>query len=162
MLNPTVQVHHEAHALVAEFWDCLRLDPAPVKEIRSKYEAHLRSNGRPMLVVDLLGVGFAGSAALGLFVTLQRLVRQSGGQIIFCNVDPTVFEVFRISKLDSMFMFVSDRPAALAMAARLAEAAGENGTPASVPRSPPPLPEAGSSRNSGGESLRRMHRRRKL
>jgi len=136
MLNPTVQVHHEAHALVAEFWDCLRLDPAPVKEIRSKYEAHLRSNGRPMLVVDLLGVGFAGSAALGLFVTLQRLVRQSGGQIIFCNVDPTVFEVFRISKLDSMFVFVSDRPAALAMAASFDESAEANGTSAPTSTAP--------------------------
>src|SRR5207302_3478667 len=113
MLKPSIQVHTEEHALVAEFWDCLRLDPAPVKEIRSKYEDHLRSNGRPMLVVDLLGVGFAGSAALGLFLTLLRLVRQRGGQILFCNVDPTITEVFRISKLDSMFQFVADRPAAL-------------------------------------------------
>src|SRR3954452_15759133 len=68
MLKPTVQIHNEEQALVAEFWDCLRLDQAPVKELRNKYEAHLRSNGPPMLVLDLLGVGFAGSAALGLFV----------------------------------------------------------------------------------------------
>jgi stage II sporulation protein AA (anti-sigma F factor antagonist) len=161
MLKPTVQVHNEKDAMVAEFWDCLRLDPAPVKEIRSKYEAHLRSNGRPMLVVDLLGVGFAGSAALGLFVTLQRLVRQSGGQIIFCNVDPTVHEVFRISKLDSIFVFVSDRPAALARAASHAQAADAVRTPAQEPTATPP-PETGPSRNSGTERLLPRHRRRKL
>jgi anti-anti-sigma factor len=163
MLKPTVQVHTEEHALVAEFWECLRLDPAPVKEIRSKYEAHLRSNGRPMLVVDLLGVGFAGSAALGLFVTLQRLVRQWGGQIIFCNVDPTVHEVFRISKLDSMFVFVSDRPAALALAASLDdESDGPDSPPVPSPPPAPRPPEPGSARNSGAESLLRKHRRRKL
>jgi len=161
MLKPTVQVHHEEHALVAEFWDCLRLDPAPVKELRSKYEDHLRSQGRPFLVVDLLGVGFAGSAALGLFVILQKLVRQRGGQIIFCNVDPTVLEVFRISKLAFLFVFVADRPEALAMAARLDTDPDGDGTTAPEPNGTPP-PEPGPSHNSNNDGLFRRHRRRKL
>jgi len=124
MLKPTVQIHNNDHAMVAEFWDCLRLDQAPVRELRTKYEAHLRANGPPMLVVDLLGVGFAGSAALGLFVTLQKQVRQKRGQIIFCNVDPTVLEVFRISRLHAMFHFVADRPAAIELATQLSQDAG--------------------------------------
>jgi anti-anti-sigma factor len=161
MLKPTVQVHKADHALVAEFWDCLRLDMAPVKELRSKYETHLRSNGRPMLVVDLLGVGFAGSSALGLFVTLGKLVRQKGGQIIFCNVDPTVHEVFRISKLDSMFEFVSDRPAALDRAARLDRDDDPGANPSPDPQPQPPA-EPKPPRNSGNESLLRRHRRRNL
>jgi len=163
MLKPTVQVHTEAHALVAEFWDCLRLDPAPVKELRTKYEAHLRSGGRPVLVVDLLGVGFAGSAALGLFVTLQKLVRQKGGQLVFCNVDPTVLEVFRISKLDPLFLFVKDRPAALVMAAGMDGATGGDGSaPAGAePAQPAPAP-AVPNRNSGTDNLLRSRLRRKL
>ena len=64
MMKPSVEVHTDEHALVAEFWECLRLDPAPVRELRSKYEAHVRSGGRPILVVDLLGVVYAFSTAL--------------------------------------------------------------------------------------------------
>jgi anti-anti-sigma factor len=141
MMKPSVEVHTEEHALVAEFWECLRLDPAPVRELRSKYEAHLRANGRPMLVVDLLGVGFAFSTALGQFVSLQRLVRQKGGQIIFCNVDHMVSEVFRISKLEKMFQFVADRPAALVLAAQLDASADSEGAPAdgSDKSVPPPI-----------------------
>jgi anti-anti-sigma factor len=161
MLNPTVQVHHEQHALVAEFWECLRLDPAPVKEIRSKYEAHIRSKGRPMLVVDLLGVTMAGSASLGHFVMLQRMVRKSGGQIIFCNVDLSVFESFRISKLDSMFLFVPDRPAALALAASL-DQGGDPGEDGKLEPTPEPPPVNGPPRNPPGDSLLRGRRRRKL
>ena len=112
MLKPAVQTHDIGGTLVAEFWDCLRLDPAPVLQLRTHYEAHLRKGGRPDLVVDLSGVGFAGSAALGNFVALHRVVRPKGGRIIFCNVDPTVAEVFRASKLDSLFEFVTDREAA--------------------------------------------------
>lgn len=161
MLKPIVQVHTETHALVAEFWDCLRLDLAPVKELRGKYEAHLRSNGPPILVVDLLGVAFAGSAALGLFVNLQKLVRQGGGQVIFCNVDPTVYEVFRISRLNPLFVFVADRPEALAMAARLARKGDEGGGPSTGPPPPSP-PEPGTPRNPGNEGLLRRHRRKNV
>jgi anti-anti-sigma factor len=112
MLKPAVETHDVGGILVAEFWDCLRLDPAPVLQLRDCYEAHLRTGGRPDLVVDLSGVGFAGSAALGNFVALHRIVRPKGGRIVFCNVDPTVAEVFRASKLESLFEFVSDRDAA--------------------------------------------------
>lgn len=158
MLKPSVQVHNIDNTMVAEFWDCLRLDPAPVQDLRTKYEAHLGSGGRPELVVDLLGVGFAGSAALGNFMALHRLARQRGGRLIFCNVDPTVFEVFRVSKLDPLFQFAADRPAALTLAVQPRPA----GTDASAPSSgsggaPPSAP-----RKSTGDGLLRSSRRRKL
>jgi anti-anti-sigma factor len=118
MLKPSVQIHNQDGILIAEFWECWRLDPAPVQELRSRYEAHLRNKGRPEVVVDLSGVGFAGSAALGNFVALHRLARQNGGRLIFCNVEPTVSEVFRASKLEPLFEFVADRARALESIAR--------------------------------------------
>jgi hypothetical protein len=60
MLKPSVQVHNVDGLLVAEFWDCLRLDPAPVLDLRNRYEEHVKAGGRPEIVVDLEGVGFAG------------------------------------------------------------------------------------------------------
>jgi anti-anti-sigma factor len=118
MLKPSVQIHEQEGILIAEFWDCWRLDPAPVQELRSRYEAHLRKKGRPEVVVDLSGVGFAGSAALGNFVALHRDARRNDGRLIFCNVEPTVTEVFRASKLEPLFEFAADRAAALAIIAK--------------------------------------------
>src|SRR3954447_21961918 len=100
MLKPMVQVRDEGGILVAEFWDCLRLDPAPVQELRKHYEDHVRRGGRPELVVDLNGVAFAGSAALGGFLGILKAARSHGGRVIFCEVDPTVFEVFPVSKIE--------------------------------------------------------------
>ena len=113
MLKPSVQIHNVDGVLVAEFWDCLRLDSGAVQSLRGKYEDHLRTKGRAELVVDLLGVGFAGSASLGHFVALLRSARPRNGRLIFCNVDPTVYEVFRTTKLVPLFTFVTDREAAL-------------------------------------------------
>src|SRR4051794_25749 len=100
MLKPQVQVQNIDGILVAEFWDCLRLDPAPVQELRRRYEAHLKAGGRPELVVDMLGVEFAGSAALGNFLALHRAAGPKGGRLIFCNVELMVIKVFRVSKLE--------------------------------------------------------------
>ncbi len=113
MLKPSLETHNVDGILVAEFWDCLRLDPAPVQDLRVAYEAHLKKNGRPEVVVDVSGVGFAGSAALGNFVALHRLARQRGGRLVLCCVDPTVREVLRASKLDILFEFAGDRADAL-------------------------------------------------
>ena len=88
-------------------WIRLRCGISPARR------AHLRGPGRPELVVDLSGVGFAGSAALGNFVALQRIIRQHGGRIVFCHVEATVSEVFRASRLESLFGFETDRDAAL-------------------------------------------------
>ena len=146
MLKPMVEVRNEGGVLVAEFWDCLRLDPNPVRDLRQHYEAHVRSKGKPDLVIDLNGVVFAGSAALGGFLALNRLARQQGGRLVFCSVDENVHEVFRISKLAPMFTFVEDRAAALAFLARPLEepSAPTNGEapiagpPTPSPANPPP------------------------
>lgn len=155
MLKPSVQVRSEGGVLVAEFWDCLRLDPVPVQELRKQFENHLRSQGRPDLVVDLNGVGYAGSAALGGFLALHRLARQWGGQMVFCNVDPTVFEVFRVSKLDPLFTFEANVAAALALV---------NGeSPKEGGRASDPSTEAsadGKRKNAGSSAPLRRGRRR--
>jgi anti-anti-sigma factor len=118
MLKPSVQLNDQDGILLAEFWDCLRLDPAPVQELRTCYESHLRKKGRPEVVVDLSGVSFAGSAALGHFTALHREARKNGGRLIFCHVEPTVREVFRASRLESLFEFAADRAAALDLIAK--------------------------------------------
>lgn len=157
MLKPSVQIHNVDGIMVAEFWDCFRLDPMPVQELRKKYENHVAAKGRPELVVDLLGVGFAGSAALGNFMAMHRLAKQRGGGLIFCNVDPTVFEVFRVSKLDPLFQFAPDRPSAL----KLAAGEGADGAPADgAPQAAPPRAEA--PRKTSGDGLISASRRRKL
>jgi anti-anti-sigma factor len=147
MLKPTVEVRDEAGLLVAEFWDCLRLDPAPVQELRRHYETRLRAGGRPELIVDLNGVGFAGSAALGGFVAIHRLAKQHNGRLILCNVDPTVLEVLRVTKLENLFEIVADKAAALASTATPA------GDGADRPEGPP-----ASARTGAAPPLRRRNR----
>jgi anti-anti-sigma factor len=152
MLKPSVQIHNMDGVIVAEFWDCWRLDPPPVQELRKHYEAHIQAHGRPELIVDLSGVGFAGSAALGNFVALHRVVRQHGGRIIFSDVEPTVTEVFRASKLESLFSFVPNREAALRAVREGPSDPAEKDGPTAERRPAPPSPGLSRLRRRRTES----------
>lgn len=154
MLKPSVRVVVEGGILVAEFFDCLRLDPAPVQELRHFYEEHVRGGGRGALVVDLNGVSFAGSASLSGFLNIQREIRNRGGKdrVIFCNLDPGVREVFRVTRIEPLFRFESDREAALALA-NATEPPTDGLVPAAKPKAPiapppGPSPLAGRRRRS--------------
>lgn len=150
MLKPSVQIGLEDAILVAEFWDCLRLDPAPVQELRKGFENHVKQGGKPELIVDLNGVGYAGSAALGAFLAIHRFAKQHDGRMVFCNVDPMVLEVFVVSKLDNLFTFAADKPAAHKL---LAGAAGN-----AEPAAPPPKPARPTPPSSGGGLRGRLKR----
>lgn len=59
--------------------------------------------GAPLaLRVDLSGVTFFDSAALGKLLTVHRKATPSGRRIVLCNVAPAVREELRITKLDRM------------------------------------------------------------
>ena len=92
-------------------WQVLPLVPTHDDD-GSPYNAPSAMAGNPDLIVDFSGVTFAGSAALSGFVNLQRACRQHGGRIVLCNLEPTVTEAFRISRLESFFLFARDLPAA--------------------------------------------------
>jgi len=139
MLKPSVQIREEDGALTAEFWDCLRLDPAPVVTLRKAFEDYHKRTDSVALIVDLNGVAFAGSAALGGFLAIRR----AGARVVFCNVDQNVREVFRVSKLDPLFLFAADKPAALLVAKGSVDGAAP---------SPPPKPDPGTN---GSGPLRR-------
>ncbi len=168
MLKPAVQVKNENGILVAEFWDCLRLDPGPVQELRTKFEAHLRAGGQPFLVIDLLGVGFAGSASLGNFVALHRIAKPKNGRLIFCNTDEQVLEVFRVIKLEPLFSFVADRKSAVALAQSLAGNADGSPPADALPATPAPTapakpsPARDTPKPSTGIGLLHSSRRKKL
>ena len=54
------------------------------------------------LHLDLSGVGYLGSAALGALVSLHRQVKAGGGRLSLLNVPGPVYEVFALTKLNTL------------------------------------------------------------
>ncbi len=66
-------------------------------------------------------------------MALQRVARGKAGRMVFANVDATVQEVFRVSKLEGLFTFSPDRASALV---ELAGPTSSADIPATAPEPP--------------------------
>jgi anti-sigma B factor antagonist len=86
---------------------------APV--LREALDRHIAA-GRRDLVVDLEGVGFMDSTALGVLVGRLKLVRAQSGSLRLVSSQERILKVFTITGLDKVFEIHRGLDGALASA----------------------------------------------
>lgn len=64
-------------------------------------------------VVDMTGLHYLGSSVLGLMVNIRQRVRQGGGRLVLCGMDPKLHSVFRMCSLEKLFVIRPGRDDAL-------------------------------------------------
>lgn len=70
-------------------------------------------NGENKLVLDLNGLDYISSAGLRVMLLVAKRLKQKGGALALCNIQPHVREVFDISGFLSILTVVDSRDAAL-------------------------------------------------
>ncbi len=65
------------------------------------------------ILLNFGNVEYLSSAALGKFITLNKKVQAAGGKLVLCNIDPNIYEVFEITKLNKLFNIQKEEQAAL-------------------------------------------------
>jgi anti-anti-sigma factor len=91
-----------------------------VKFTERKLDAHsLRENldglvkpGHPELHLDFSDVEYLGNAGLSALLGLQRQVQLAEGQLVLRNLSPFLSDLFRITRLDTVFDVQRDRASA--------------------------------------------------
>ena len=79
------------------------LDEEKIAKLRESLEPVIEKNGDGRMLLDFVNVEFMTSAMLGLLVRLNRKVREHGGTLGLCNVDPNIRKVFEITQLTKVF-----------------------------------------------------------
>lgn len=74
----------------------------------------LINQGVKKLVIDLDGVRFLGSYVLGHLIVVHKLMREAGGSVKLNCPEKEILEVFRITKLDSIFQVFTNVDDAIA------------------------------------------------
>jgi len=64
-------------------------------------------------VLDLSGVSYMGSSALGLMVNVRQRVKQAGGQLVLCGLSPRLLQVFKTCCMERLFRIAKTREQAL-------------------------------------------------
>jgi anti-sigma B factor antagonist len=90
-----------------------RLDAVGVTAIEDHFAAAVVAH-KGKIVVDMSSVNFVASLALRMLLANLKVVQPLGGDLRLCGLQPTVAEVFRKSRFDSLFQMFIDQDAALA------------------------------------------------
>ena len=70
------------------------------------------AQGEPTIVLDLLGVTFLDSTALGVLVGALKRCREAGGDLHIVVADPRIMKIFEITGLTNVFTIVDSLHAA--------------------------------------------------
>jgi len=78
------------------------LDIATASRFAEEFERTAQRNAR-RVIVDLVGLTFIDSVALGVLTEEARRLRASGGTCVVVSQDPRILRVFEITGLDRIF-----------------------------------------------------------
>lgn len=67
------------------------------------YLSDLVSSGCNRFLLNMNGVDYISSSGLRVVLSTGKKLGASGGKLVFCNLNPSVGEVFRVSGFNSIF-----------------------------------------------------------
>lgn len=79
------------------------LDELSIADIGRRLQEMVAQAPVPKMVIDFRNVTNMSSSALGMLITLHKRIREANGQLRLCNIQPTIEEVFKITRLNEIF-----------------------------------------------------------
>ena len=86
-----------------EFTSRKILDEANIAEIGEQLTALVEKEDRPRIIISFAAVDHLSSAALGTLITINNKIKQKSGQLRLSDINPQIYEVFTITKLNKLF-----------------------------------------------------------
>lgn len=72
------------------------------------------ANGARAFVLDLTCAGYIDASGLGVLVSIEKRVRDAGGEIVLAGLNEDLTELFEITKLDTAFPIADNLKAGVA------------------------------------------------
>jgi anti-sigma B factor antagonist len=108
-----LEVEQIGDVTVVNFVDRKILDEQNIQIIGDQLFSLVDNDGLRKLLLNFGNVEYLSSAALGKLITLNKKLQTAGGRLVLCNIDPQIFEVFEITRLDKFFNIQKEEQAAL-------------------------------------------------
>ena len=98
---------------VVSFVENRMLDELNIKEVGDQLVDLVEKYDKKKILLNFANVEYMSSAALGKLITLHNKAKAKGGQVRMCCIHPNIFEVFKITQLDKLFLIHNTREEAL-------------------------------------------------
>ena len=97
-----------------EFLERNILDEANIQQIGEEIGRLVDAQERPRVLINFHNVDHLSSAALGTLITINNKIRGKEGQLRLAEIDPQIYEVFVITKLNKLFQIFESAEQAMA------------------------------------------------
>ncbi len=111
--GPRLKTTKQDGTLVVELGETKILDESTISKLGEELLNLASGIPEPKMVLDFANVGHMSSSVLGMLITLHKRLRERGGRLLLCNIRASIYEVFKITRLDQVFDISPDRPEAL-------------------------------------------------
>ncbi len=98
-----LKVKRDAGVIEVMFRDRNILDEANIQQIGEEIKGLIDAEPKPRLLINFSDVDHLSSAALGTLITVNNRIKALNGQLRLCNIDPQIYQVFVITKLNRLF-----------------------------------------------------------
>jgi stage II sporulation protein AA (anti-sigma F factor antagonist) len=89
------------------------LDHHTADDVRMRIDEELGRGGCRHLVLSLKSLQFMDSSGLGVILGRYKLIKQRGGRMVLCDVNPSVYRLFDMSGLFKIMSIYEDEDMAL-------------------------------------------------
>lgn len=100
--RPKISIKNEGSISVLELLDEEILDESTINDISESLFSVLDEEHTEHMILSFARVKHLSSMALGMLIRLNGKIGESGGLFKLCDIKPSLFEVFRITKLDKL------------------------------------------------------------
>lgn len=108
-----LQVDAQEGVTVVRFLESKLINDEDIQEAGDHIARLIDDGGTRNLLLDFSAVRYLSSAALGKLISLKRKIGAVNGRLKLCGIQPDPLEVFRITRLDTVFEIHKDARAAL-------------------------------------------------
>ncbi len=107
-----LSVNAEGDITCVSFRDRNILEEASIQQIGDEISELIEVTNNPKLLINFHDVEHLSSAALGALISINKKVKAKGGQLRLSNINPQIYEVFVITKLNRLFQIHDDAESA--------------------------------------------------
>lgn len=104
--DPSMTIEVQPDQTIVHFAPGKTLDEQASQAVGDQLDELARQARGRALVLDFSNVVYLASGALARLISLNKALRDNGGSLTINNVDPKLYEIFEVTKVNHLFKVV--------------------------------------------------------
>ena len=113
-VKPKISVECVGDVTVATLTEPRILEQSDIDSLADSIMPLIEHSDEIHMLIDFGKVEFCSSAVLGLLIRISKKIYQKDGNFGLCSISPSILEIFRITRLDTIFDIYATQSRAIA------------------------------------------------